>query len=141
MANYNAYIRTNYFHVKDPVAFQEYMKGVCADGTIDVWEGEKENRGTFAFGCEGPIFGLPCDPEDEDAGFDYDAFIAGLSEHVAEDDAIIILEAGHEKLRYVVGFANIITGKGSRCVCLTNVAEGIAREMLDNPDWATATEY
>ena len=52
MANYCCITRTNYFHVKDPDAFCEFMKRVIAEDSVDVWE-EKDSDGS-------PVFGFFC---------------------------------------------------------------------------------
>lgn len=45
--------------------------------------------------------------DEEDEKNPYTLFIKGLQEQVADNDAVIICEAGNEKLRYVTGFAMI----------------------------------
>ena len=108
MANYCCTIRTNYFHVKDEDKFRDLMSRVygCED-SIHLWE-EKDSDGkaVFGFGVYGGIAGLRNAQEDEDDDVDessYDEFIDGLQSCVADNDAIIIMEAGNEKMRYVVG--------------------------------------
>lgn len=144
MANYCCTIRTNYFHVKDEDAFRKMMEQVygCED-SVDLWE-EKDSKGNtvFSFGIYGGISGLR-DPEDEDEDDDiaYDRFIDRLQQLVADDDAIIIVEAGNEKLRYVVGSATIITSKGYQYTDIEAVAVQQAREALANDGWDTKLCY
>ena len=60
MANYNCTVRTNYFHVKDPEKFREFMNHVYgSEDSIDLWE-EKDSGGNpvFGFGVYGGISGL-----------------------------------------------------------------------------------
>lgn len=150
MANYCCAVRTNYFHVKDPDAFKEFMKKVIAseDG-VSVWE-EKDKAGNtvFGFGCYGSILGVPVheDGGNEDDDYDYDdydfdEFVDGLSELVADNDAIIILESGNEKLRYVTGCALVITSTGSEYMEIDVLAAERAAEMLGNPNWKTQVSY
>lgn len=146
MANYCCAIRTNYFHVKNDAKFREFMSQVygCEDA-ISLWE-EKDDFGqtVFGFGLYGGISGLRNvrDDEDEDSNDSlYDEFITGLQACVAEDDAIIILEAGNEKLRYVVGSATVITSNGYEYMNITNFATAKAGKMLGNPTWQTRCEY
>lgn len=150
MANYCCAVRTNYFHVKDPDAFKKFMKKVIAcEGCISVWE-EKDEAGksVFGFGGYGSILGVPVHEEecneDDDYGYDdcdFDKFVNGLSELVADDDAIIILESGNEKLRYVTGCALVITSKDSEYMEIDVLAAKRAAEMLKNPKWKTQVSY
>ena len=72
---------------------------------------------------------------------DYDAFLDELQKHIADDDAVIIMEGGHEKLRYVVGSATIVTSKTVEYLGIKELAEKRVRRLLDNPDWLTRCEY
>lgn len=99
MANYNCTIRTNYFHVKDNEKFEEFMTHVYGED-LEVFNKEDSNGNTiYGFGCYGGIsgyFNTEEDYEDNDEAWDnaYDNFIDGLVAHVAEDDAVLIFEAG-----------------------------------------------
>lgn len=142
MANYCCVVRTNYFHVKDDEAFRSLMNTVQgSENTISVWE-ENDNDGKilFGFGTYGGIAGIVT-PEDEDFEGDYDAFIDRLQELVADDDAIIIFEAGNENLRYVIGSATVITSTNYQYLNITNLAEKTASQMLGNPSWRTQSAY
>lgn len=137
MANFYATTRTNYFRVKDKQAFFNLMKGVETDGDkIDVWE---EEDGTVGFGLVGCIMGFGTG--DGSFEFEYDAFANALRDLVEEGDAIIILEVGAEKLRYVSGTATIITSYGTKYVNLTDEAVEAARLMLGNDGWTTKCDY
>ena len=122
MANYHCAIRTNYFHVKNPELFRQFMARVYgADGAVELWE-ELDTNGqtTFAFGSNGGISGLRNAAEDTSEAADessYDEFVCGLQPHIQENDAVIILESGREKLWYLVGTAEIFSSAGgvSRC--------------------------
>lgn len=147
MANYNCSIRTNYFHVKDAEKFREFMNHVLgSEDNIDLWE-KTDNSGcpVFGFGCYGSILGYVENADEEAEDFDadiaYDAFIDGLSCHVAEDDAIIIFESGNEKLRYVVGSATVITNKDVKYLDIQHLAVEMAGKLLKNPGFDTACEY
>lgn len=150
MANYESTVRTNYFHVKDTEKFRAVMRRVygCED-TVELWEEKDKDGGpVFGFGVYGGISGiLPasddknensdcCDPDDS-----YYDFLRVLQECVADDDAIIILESGNEKMRYVVGNATVITGKEIRCLSITDLAVEEASKMLGNPNWETVCRY
>ena len=145
MANYCCAVRTNYFHVKDKDRFKKFMENVisCEDN-VDVWE-EKDAAGNtvFGFGCYGSILGIDLgyNADNDYCEYDYNEFIDGLSDIVADDDAIIILESGNEKLRYVVGGATIITSNGYDYLDIATLAAQAAAEMIGNPSWKTRIDY
>lgn len=145
MANYYCTIRTNYFKVKDETAFRDFMSRVtgCEDN-VELFERRSEDGSKFfGFGCYGNIAGVIDpnidDPDDTDNA--YDEFIQGLQKQVADDDAIIILESGSEKMRYVIGQAAVITSKQFEYLDITHLAIMKASEMLANPNWQTICEY
>lgn len=144
MANYCCTIRTNYFHVKDEDSFRNLMSRVygCED-SVELWEEKDKNGKTvFGFGVYGCISGLrDTDTDDIDDDSSYDDFIDRLQESVAEDDAIIILEAGSEKMRYIVGSATIITSSVVKYMSITDLAVAQAAEMIGNSMWGTKCEY
>lgn len=148
MADYICTTRTNYFHVKDAGAFRIFMSAVhgTAD-SVQLWE-EKDKEGNlvFGFGTHGGIRGwydpatvTEVEKADEDAA--YKDFICGLQRHIANDDAVIIMEAGHERLRYVVGSAHIITSRATKYLGVSDLAKVKAAELLGNPKWTTKCEY
>lgn len=142
MANYHCAVRSNYFHVKNPELFRQFMARVYgANGTVGLWE-EKDTNGQtmFAFGSYGGISGLRDAEEDTSEDADetaYDEFICGLQQHVQADDAVIILESGHEKLCYLVGSAEVITRSGYDQLDISELARRYAGDILDNPAWQT----
>lgn len=81
------------------------------------------------------------DTDDIDDDSSYDDFIDRLQESVAEDDAIIILEAGSEKMRYIIGSATIITSSGFKYMDITDLAVAQAAEMIGNSMWETKCVY
>ena len=146
MSEYICTIRSNYFHVKDPALFRDFMGRVCSFGDqISLWqEQDNEGRPVFGFGVHGAIAGLKNAAADDDDLLDesaYDEFIRGLQEHVAEDDAVILMETGHEKLCYVTGAATILTSGGHEYLSLAELAAKRASEMLGNPGWSTQCDY
>ena len=142
MANYCCAIRTNYFHVKDADEFRKNMSRVygCED-TVDLWEdADADGNLVFGFGCYNGISGLRnTDADDDDDS--YDAFIDMLQKSVADDDAVIIFESGNEKLRYIVGSAEIITSKDFKRICIDDEATQMAAKMIQNPGWRTVCSY
>ena len=105
MANYEGYMRTNYFKVNDV----EKFKQIASDLGLDYWEDEE--RG-FAFSTD-DNFNTDQDLE----GNEYDT-VKKLQEILVDDGVIVITEVGHEKLRYLCGFSTIITKKEIACVDL-----------------------
>ena len=149
MANTMSATRSNYFHVKDPDAFRKLMsRVVCGEDSIDVWE-EKDEDGNpvFGFGVSDIILGVfPENRNGDDELFDddyddFETFCGELRKHIADDDACIIMSAGHEKLRYVFGNATIITKNSVDYEFLADVAIRIARNELDLPTWRTKMDY
>ena len=140
MANYECAVRTNYFHVKDEIAFKEFMgKVVCTEYDLDIFESSDEKGETiYGFGCYGSIMGLATEGEDE---YSYDKFIDGLQKIIESNDAIIIFEAGHEKLRSIGMYADIITSEGYNMLNLEHMAVESAKNMLTNLDWETECTY
>lgn len=136
MANYYAYVRTNYFHVNDAEDFKKFIATVSSSEgyKVELFE-EKDKSGTpiFGFGCQGQ----PSFPDDES----YEGIIEVLAGFVSDDDAIIITEVGHEKLNYLVGEARIITSKEIRYITISDLAIKTARKLLNKPDWETKNEY
>ena len=84
-------------------------------------------------------------PEDENAeeveDSEYDTVIDDLQTFVADGDAIIILECGHEKLRYIVGSALIITKDQCESMDIADLAASQAARLLGDPSWCTRCEY
>lgn len=144
MANYCCTIRTNYFHVKNELEFRSLMEQVYgSEDTIEVWEKRDDGGSTmFGFGCYGGIAGIRDTDEDDDLEETaFDRFLEKLQQCVAEDDAVIILEAGNEKMRYVVGTALILTNKACEHLDIAELAEKRAAELLTIPSWKIKLMY
>ena len=144
MANYCCTIRTNYFHVKDEAEFRSLMEQVYgSEDAVEVWEKrDDEGNTTFGFGCYGGIAGIRDTDEDDDLEETaFDRFLEKLQQCVAENDAVIILEAGNEKMRCVVGTALILTSKACEYLDIAELAEKRATELLAIPSWKTKLMY
>ena len=144
MANYECAVRTNYFHVKDEFEFKELMKKVvCSEDDLDIFErNDKKGETVYGFGCYGSIMGIATEGEDEDEDeYSYDKFIGELQKVIEPNDAIIILEAGNEKLRSIGMYADVITSEGYNMLNLEHMAVESAKNMLRNPDWETECTY
>lgn len=141
--------RTNYFKVKDAGVFKEFMHHIITDDEdVDIWsETGEDGQARYAFGCYGSIIGYResinefVDEADDGEEADFNAFIAGLQKHVAEDDAIILMESGNLYKRSVYGYVNIITSSQHFEESLVNIGVSTARQFLNNPKWETQHNY
>lgn len=59
---------------------------------------------------------------------------------IDDDDAVIIMESGHEKLRYLIGSALVITNRDIEYLDVGTLAVKKASEML-GVDFTTRLEY
>lgn len=103
MANYEPFFRSNYFAVKDPEAFKKF----CELHELDLFQdGDKPFYGF----CGNGESGIPHDAGD---GSETDIdFMAELAKHLVDDHVAVVIEIGHEKMRYLVGYALAINSKG-----------------------------
>ena len=144
MANYYCASRTNYFRVTDEKRYKELMSHLCAEDLHDFTE-TRDGVTYHGFGSYGSIYysadddnenEFPCDQEN-----DMDYFFDELAKILPENEAFILLEGGHEKLRYVSGWALVVTRKGHRYISLENAAMAAARELLNDPEFTTQCSY
>ncbi len=129
MANYEGMIKSNDFRL-DPNKFEQFT-ALCNELTsecpvyADVTKGENgEVYGSVA--CYSDIEYY----DEETDEYDTDIFYEKLKECIAEDDAAIFIETGHEKLRYLGAFATIVTSKTVEYLNLDELAEKKAKELL-----------
>lgn len=150
-------VRTNYFRVVDADGFERMMSHVIAtEDKVSVFTKEIGGIKKYAFGAYSSIAGvdeaLYCQmtntqsddlDDDEYTEGRYNAFIVQLQDYVAEGDAVILMEAGHEKLCYIFGDAEIITRTEHEYVSLTDIAVDRARGVLGDSysDWETQMDY
>lgn len=107
MAEYEGYARTNYFKVKDLTAFRAWAEPLDLDFTTDV-----DDPDAIALLCNTEHGVWPeTDPETFEEIPD---FALALSGHLAPGQVAILMEVGHEKMRYVGGYATAINDKGKR---------------------------
>ena len=112
MANYYGSSRTSYFKVKDEAAFKTWADSL--DG-VHVGRQETEKEGVlFCLLAQDTDSGeFPCTQyvEEDDEFVDSD-FPEGIASHLEEGWACTIIEVGAEKLRYVQGYAAVVTSEG-----------------------------
>lgn len=137
MANYYGFTRTNYFHVTDEDKFRTIMNSVYGDG-LEIWTQKDNNDVTmFAFGADSALdYKVPNTEE-----YDVEQLYEALQEIIVDDEAIIITEVGHEKLRYLVADAIVITTNDVRVCDLNEISVAVAGEMLQNVNYKPQMDY
>lgn len=138
MADYNCWIRTNYFKVKDENAFRELMGRCSANGKIEVHTKGKYEEKKFCFTCDGRIYGLENKEWNEE---DFDGFILELQKLLPSHEAILLQEVGYEKFCYLVGSVLIITESETQYIDVKEKAMEAARKLLKKPDFTTDMDY
>ena len=163
MANYYGNTRTNYFRVIDEVKFESIVDSICAcEDTVEYWTQEKNGETYYAFGVNDSIAGIcecpacnsceGCENKDLEGNgecqsceceseYSYSKMVNELQKVLHPEDAIIIVEAGYEKLRYVGGNTTIITSTGVEYKDIWNDAINKAKEMLNNDEYSTDCTY
>ena len=128
--------------MNDLDAFMNLMDQVVgSEGEVELWKETDQNGDPiFAFGCYGGIAGIRDDLDNEFDDDSYDRFIAKLQECLADKDAVIIMESGHEKLRYVTGSALIITVSDTIYLDLETLALEATKIMLGT-EFVTRMDY
>ena len=107
MSDYNCWIRTNYFRVKDENALEELLSTCRTNGHLQLRESEEGKK--YCFTCDGRIYGVPDREAPDEAEEDYGAFITGLQKLLPAGEALILMEVGHEKFKYLVGAVCLLT--------------------------------
>lgn len=124
MADYTCISRTNYFAVTDEEKLHEIAKLVGADVF-------KSASGKFTLGAYGSI-SYYMDEEKQDNVYIYPM----IQEILPEKEAAIFFEVGHgglpyhERLRYLMGSATIVTKDAIKLINLETKACRLANEML-----------
>lgn len=152
MANYYGTFRSNYFKVTDAQKLKEIVSKMgSTDGRVELFE---DNAPYYGFGGDGDIMGIWPETDDEkptsddtgelvdedDLEYDFALMVQKLQDILVEDDAIIIMSSGHEKLRYVVGTAVVITKTTSEFLDVKELAKNTARSILRDENWDTVCE-
>lgn len=138
MANYNSCARTNYFRVTDEEKYKKLFEGLTAEDRVEDFTETRDGVIWHGFGSYSCIFWTS---GEEDEECTRDDFYTQLQEILPEDEAFIYLENGYEKLRYLTGFAEIVTKHDIRYVSVDDMALAEARNMLGNPDFTTQLDY
>lgn len=120
MANYIGTARSNYFKVKSKEDFED----LCARLNVEIIT----RRDRVGFICEE---GLPSsiydEAKDEDVEVD---ILAEIAPHLQEGEVAVLVESGHEKCRYVVGYAIAVNWKGEVAeVSITDIYKKAQEEL------------
>jgi hypothetical protein len=137
MANYVAQWRSNYFHVKDEEEFGQAM----SDLNIHVGSDDKGRCGIFPsqFNDGNGIPWVRYNEEtDEDEDTKLDQIIA---KHLIEGEVAILMETGHENLRYVIGEAIAVNAGGETVTVSLNDIYRQAEEELAPGANITMAQY
>ncbi len=123
MANYEATARSNYFRVKDRGTFDAW----CALMGIRIVEKDTDPD-LLAMIFEEDI---PSDRYDEEADeHEPIDFYQELASHLVDGQIAVVVEIGHEKTRYLVGFAVAVNSAGeTRTITLDSIYD-VATELL-----------
>jgi hypothetical protein len=142
MANYYGIGRTNYFRVKDEAAFREAVEGLLGV-TLHT---RAEVPTLFMLMSDDPDGGgWRVLPKGADGEADWDAEYVDIADflaaHLADGEVAIVMESGHEKYRYVTGWAIAVNSRGERkCVSIDDIYI-LARDLTDRPNDITTATY
>ena len=124
MANYYEKARTNYFKVKDAVAFQKYT---ALFNGIDLIVNEKTGQYAIIFDEEVGIPSFYYNENNEDVEVD---FIDDVSQHLTDDSILVVQAIGNEKMRYLTGYATAVNSKGQRVDVSINEIYKLAKQKF-----------
>lgn len=124
MANYEATVRSNYFHVTDEDKFHQIFEQIQKKNfEIELFTGSDH---TYGFGSYSDV-----DMDD----------IFELQDIIPDDDCIIVMGSGHEKLKYVDGIGYVITKERIESLSIMSWVQQKAKELMQDPDYTTQIDY
>ena len=127
--------------MKNAKKLKEILECCSTEDRIQLFTQTIDGKTYYAFGCESNISGLlPAGSEPDKEG-SYPDLIAALQKLILPGEAIVIMESGHEKLRYVVGEAVVITKDTYEGFSIRDMALKTARNLLGNPEYEMQMEY
>lgn len=133
MANYYCKSRTNYFKVKKVNDFKaELGKYSAGESGIFIWE----EKGLIGLGSYGSMTTL-YDPDTDD----WIEIFGILQDHIEDGEAVILVESGNEKLRYVTGLAWVITKDDIKLIDVVDQAIQEAQRLTDKTKAELLPEY
>lgn len=123
MANYYGVGRTSYVKVRDPDAFKEAMSRYPVEVI--------EKDGKYGLLDSDPDGGGWCWTRWDDNGdHEDDDPVDLIAPHMQDDQVMIMVEAGHEKYRYVNAYALVFNSGGDcKTINLSDAVEELAKSM------------
>ena len=124
MADYEATTRSNYFHVTDEEKFHQIFEQIQEKNfEIELFTGSDH---TYGFGAYSDV-----DMDD----------IFELQDIIPDDDCIIVMESGHENLRYVDGIGYVITKERIESLSIMSWVQKKAKELMQDQNYTTQIDY
>lgn len=131
MANYYGQARTNYFAVKDGQAFEDEMAKLPVEVITQETEDGQKLYGFLDSNQDGA--GLDYYVWDEETDEDTEIeWLDILAKHLADGWVAIIMEVGHEKYRYLNGYASAVNNKGETRTLSLNDILTMSADLGDN---------
>ena len=125
MANYYESSRSNYFIVKDIEAFKAELNGFG----LEVVSKEIEDI-VFVALLADEENGFPSEVFDPETFDSYEINWADIfKRHLADEQVAIIMGAGAEKLRYIIGWAEAFNNKGESRAISLDAIYNLAKEL------------
>jgi len=134
MANYYASARTNYFAVKDVELFEKAMEKIAG---IEVIKREQDGIvlvGLLASDDDGSFPLVIWDEGGEDFEIDWEQIFA---DHLQDDWVAVMMEVGHEKLRFLNGYTIAYNNKKETVAISLDKIYGLAKSLGSNITEAT----
>lgn len=142
MANYYATTRSNYFRVRVPGEFEVLCEGMGLEYWTKI-SPEHPDDVFYAIASADPDgAGWPSaywsDDVEDFIDFDVETFV---QQHIDPRDVAILLEVGHEKLRYLHGYAVAVAAAGAPVsINLTSIVD-LARAAFGDAVGITLPQY
>lgn len=112
MANYYGTARTNYFAVKDPEKFMQEMSELPCEVIQKKMPDGETLYGVMDNNADGGgMDWTSWDEFDEPTEIDW---LEIFSRHLVDGHVAVLMEAGAEKHRYVIGYAHAVNSKNER---------------------------
>ena len=134
MANYICNVRSNYVHVKDKQAFEEFLESFECKPIYD----DEGRIGFYIDNMDG------CAPYRyvEETEQDQDLLDCALEigKHLREGEVLVVEEAGWEKARYLCGHSYAVNDKGRTLfVDMSNALRELVKAEWGKADYTEAT--
>lgn len=138
MANYYGVARSNYFKVRDAAGFKSW---VAEFGGVEVKE-EGEHVMLLSGDYDSGGWSIVENTDDDMEIIDVVDFATRMSAHLQPGQVAVFMEIGHEKLRYLVGYAVAVDSHGRTVVVgLDDIYKKAAEEFGVPLSDITSAEY